>query len=602
MAIQNLRYVSDVFIPTKGCTEVTLCLTDDWAGRTVNGTPLVVAEIQNAGRFLGSRGMPRVPEFENPRCNDKYQYSLAIDDSQFLEETPGNPYVLDCADILEISPYACTNDALLDAANAGGGGGGFTSFTVNAGTTSDPTDNSLGEEVITDGQTVHFWSPTADIAVNTTPGSAVVGVNIDPTLRTSIDDAISQTAINTGDIAQNASDIAAIVVPTVLDDLSDVSVPGPANGEVLTFTGASWEAVAPSGGVGPFTPARLSVTNSGTGALEASTAWSHDPSGNGHIVPLADNTVDLGTTADRPRTLYASTSVVTPAINNAGDVNDLVISTSNINSAIVLESLGGNGVEVDNGDLLPKTDNVERLGLNGQAWQEIHGYTIVAQTEVTANRIQPSGTDDLFILQSGNINSSIFLGPGAGATIEVTAFDGYLWPVNDDAIDLGAALRRWRDIYTNGPVTTFTGAHIFEVDQDTNTPGEGDAVILVGGKLQQSTQADDKRIAGILMNKNFTLESGESFTDPFGTVHTEQGKVFALVAAVGDSNASGLLNAKVCDEGGAIEYGDLLSTASKAGFLKKKANDVVDNTTLGKAMEDASFDVNGEARAYIYFK
>jgi hypothetical protein len=574
----------------------------------VSGATIATAQLQNSGRFLGSKGNPRIPEFENPRAEEKYQYTLTIDDSQFL---PG--FRPACEDILEISPYACTNQALLAV---GGGGGSFNSFTVNAGTTADPTDNSLGEETITDGDTLHFWSSTSDIAVSAAPGSAIVDIGIDPVLRSSIDSAISQTSTNTSDIAanavniadnaadisQNAADIAAITVPAVINDLSDVTSPAPSNNDVLTWTGAAWEPVAPSGGAGPFTPARLAVSNTATGVLEASTSWSHDPSGNGHLVPLADNTVDLGTTADRPRTLYASTSVVTPAINNAGDVNDLVISTSNINSSVVLESLGGVGVELDNGDLLPKTDNVERLGLSGRRWQEVHAYNVIVETEVTTNRIQPAGTDDLSILQSGNINSSIFLGPASGATLEVTAFDGWLWPTSNNTIDLGAATRRWRDIYTNGPVTTFTGAHIYEVDQETNTPEEGDAVIFVNDKLQKSTQADDKRVAGIMTAKTFSLEDGQTFVDSFGNEHTEISKQFAMVAAVGDSLADGLTGAKVCDEGGPIEAGDLLATSSKPGFLKKQASAGVDNITLGKAMKDVVFDQNGEGRAYLYFK
>ncbi|MGL5079812.1 MAG: hypothetical protein ACRDBG_28780, partial [Waterburya sp.] len=52
-------------------------------------------------------------------------------------------------------------------------------FKVNAGLTSASSDNSLGEQIINNGETVHFFSSTGEIGLNVTPGSAVVNVKLD---------------------------------------------------------------------------------------------------------------------------------------------------------------------------------------------------------------------------------------------------------------------------------------------------------------------------------------------------------------------------------------------------------------------------------------
>jgi len=77
------------------------------------------------------------------------------------------------------------------------------------------------------------------------------------------------------------------------------------------------------------------------------------------------------------------------------------------------------------------------------------------------------------------------------------------------------------------------------------------------------------------------------------------------VACVGDSyevhDKKPLTGAWVCDEGGEIEEGDLLTSASKSGFLKKQQDDLIHSYTIAKARENVGFDKNGENnKAYVY--
>lgn len=113
MAIQKLTYPSKTWLPiTTGiCQDVYLCLSDVWAGRTVSGIKLIPATIENTGRYLGNNPYP---EFENPRGVHQYQYALSINDAVFLDDPETEaPYLLSCADILEVFPFACTLGVLL---------------------------------------------------------------------------------------------------------------------------------------------------------------------------------------------------------------------------------------------------------------------------------------------------------------------------------------------------------------------------------------------------------------------------------------------------------------------------------------------------------
>lgn len=118
MANQKVSYLSKVYIPVAPgcCSEVILCLAEEWASRTDNGLTLVTATIENTGRYLGTAGKAMPPHFENPRCADEYQYAFTVDDSQWGNDPgTGQPWILSCDDIREVNPYACSINALIAA-------------------------------------------------------------------------------------------------------------------------------------------------------------------------------------------------------------------------------------------------------------------------------------------------------------------------------------------------------------------------------------------------------------------------------------------------------------------------------------------------------
>mgnify|MGYP004259579387 CR=1 FL=1 len=60
---------------------------------------------------------------------------------------------------------------------------------------------------------------------------------------------------------------------------------------------------------------------------------------------------------------------------------------------------------------------------------------------------------------------------------------------------------------------------------------------------------------------------------------------------------------KVCNEGGAIEAGDLLCTSSTPGYLMKQDDDLMHSYTVAKSMQDVTFDSEGKSTGvygYIY--
>ena len=79
-------------------------------------------------------------------------------------------------------------------------------FTVNAGTTNVSTDNSLGEQVITVGDILHFWSSNGSVNFNVQAGSVVTDFNTEasiipytptsPITSTNVQDAIDELASN----------------------------------------------------------------------------------------------------------------------------------------------------------------------------------------------------------------------------------------------------------------------------------------------------------------------------------------------------------------------------------------------------------------------
>ena len=172
-----------------------------------------------------------------------------------------------------------------------------------------------------------------------------------------------------------------------------------------------------------------------------------------------------------------------------------------------------------------------------------------------------------------------------------------------------------------------------------------DACVLVDGKLERSSSPKQKNVCGIAWFKthqsrvdmgfgslarhdedddgNKTFNRFRTQLDSLGnrynrgkfedgdTVVADDYSKMWKVASLGDSRQEAddsstqpdLAGFKVCNEGGAIEAGDLLCTSSTAGYLMKQDDDIIHGYTVGKAMEDVTFDENGQASGiygYIY--
>jgi hypothetical protein len=134
----------------------------------------------------------------------------------------------------------------------------------------------------------------------------------------------------------------------------------------------------------------------------------------------------------------------------------------------------------------------------------------------------------------------------------------------------------------------------------------GDAVALTGQEIQKTTVEKDRLVIGIAQGPSFKpssedLELTDSFQNPYFKSQTPASDPdFINVRTIGLCP-----DAKVCNEDGSISAGDLLVTANKTGFLKKQTllsayDEVIKDYTIAKAVEDASFDGNGEAIIKVY--
>ena len=185
MASVTINYQSERYYSPVGCSEVGLCLPAAWAAKTVSGAPIVVATLANSGRFLGSRGYERSPEFENPRREELYQYTVTYDDTQIIDPVTD---VIGCADI-ESLVDACAADALVE---------------VYANMT--PWVEGSGE--------VYLSTLTDLVGIGTNAPTAALDVNSDVIrLRTAKTPATAAATGNTGDIAWDAGFIYVCIAP-----------------------------------------------------------------------------------------------------------------------------------------------------------------------------------------------------------------------------------------------------------------------------------------------------------------------------------------------------------------------------------------------------
>ena len=151
-----------------------------------------------------------------------------------------------------------------------------------------------------------------------------------------------------------------------------------------------------------------------------------------------------------------------------------------------------------------------------------------------------------------------------------------------------------------GEIPRTTAGHYYEMEESITTDDIGSALIYNKGKVYLSTTPNDKKSIGFLGNiigNERTSNTDISFSQ------------VAYVVGIGDSkewvntydtsnNITGrtttVSGIKVCNENGNIEAGDYLTTSSKRGFYMKQSDDILRNYTAAKAVDDITFDSNGE--------
>ena len=128
----------------------------------------------------------------------------------------------------------------------------------------------------------------------------------------------------------------------------------------------------------------------------------------------------------------------------------------------------------------------------------------------------------------------------------------------------------------------------------------GAAVSLANGSINLTQAANEANCVGIVAAAQ-ALDDTNTHKDSLGTVHTS-GYLYKL-ASLGDSRYKQCNGFKVCNEGGALQPGDLLVTSSTPGYLMKQTDDILRSKTVGKCMQSVTFDDNGQAvdvYGYLY--
>lgn len=102
--------------PIKPCDFVALCLTDEWAEKTVNGYAIAVGNITTINKYVSP-----TPQVSSPccpsstiTCPPECIFQVQVDDSQFLVDPDTDlPYEITDDDVTGIFPYGCIAENLM---------------------------------------------------------------------------------------------------------------------------------------------------------------------------------------------------------------------------------------------------------------------------------------------------------------------------------------------------------------------------------------------------------------------------------------------------------------------------------------------------------
>lgn len=129
----------------------------------------------------------------------------------------------------------------------------------------------------------------------------------------------------------------------------------------------------------------------------------------------------------------------------------------------------------------------------------------------------------------------------------------------------------------------------------------GLAVCIADGVLTTSPTSNSTVCVGIVALALEVTADSRHKKDSLG-VSRESGYLHKVIS-LGDSRYKQCNGFKVCNEGGALQPGDLLVTSSTPGYLMRQSDDIMRSKTVGKCMQAVTFDENGQAvdvYGYIY--
>ena len=215
--------------------------------------------------------------------------------------------------------------------------------------------------------------------------------------------------------------------------------------------------------------------------------------------------------------------------------------------------------------------------------------------------IDVGGNEVMRIYESGASNTITTLN-GVKTTAGLFT-EGHPYYSNDANVTVGdcCVLENGQIVRSSSPMQKNVGGIAwYSVLDDLQNPGPA-------GDNAWPLTLDDNTVSRVAEDAlgvqcNMAEESGDEW------VPTAKFQTLWKLAAVGDSRQSNygttaLTGFKVCNEGGEVSAGDLLCTSTTPGFLMKQSDDIMRSYTVGKAMEDVTFDSGGQATGiygYVY--
>lgn len=362
---------------------------------------------------------------------------------------------------------------------------GVTTLNFDADGGFDVVDQGSGQVKITMNSTFKYWQvpgQTTLVASGLDTIKIIGGTGISITTNASADPKEIQYSLNAS-----------------LDNLSDVTITTPSNGQVLKYNGTAWVNGTDSGGIAL---TDISVTDAGgdgslsynntTGVItytgpSASEVRAHFSAGTG-ISITSGQVTNTGVTAIAGTTdqitASASTGSVTLSLPNSLTVPGSLAVTTNITSgtwqaSIIGSQYGGTGVNNGSRTITVLTDNVEFTSASG-------GSTVTLPSTGTLSTL--SGSETL-------TNKTI-----AGATIS-----GHLLPSTNVTYDLGSATYRFRDLYLSGSTIQLGTASL-------TTSGDSVSITAIDNTPIGATTKSTGAFTTLTANNAVTFTSSTSST------------------------------------------------------------------------------------------